>query len=458
MDIPWHAIVGIIALVLLNGFFAAAEIAIITVRKSRILQLVEEGNHRAREVQRLQADPEHFLATIQIGLTVVSALTGAVGGVTAIENLKPYLEQIPYPVLRSASEGIALTIVVLSISYLSLVLGELVPKSLALRYPEHIALWAAVPIQGLSRISSLVTHVLTGSSRLLLKPFGAIPQSSLISEEEIKSLLVEGRKKGVFDPTEQELIHSVFEFTDISVKEVMVPSPKIHAIKIGTPSDVVIADMVESKFSRYPVYREELNDISGIVYFKDVLQTLVRKDPLDLGTLMHPAYFVPESMKVSHLLKEMQRRHTQMAIVVNEYGTVAGLVTMEDLIEEIVGEIRDEYDLEERPVERLKDGSLVADAALSVRDLSAEYGLPIPESPLYETLGGFMMAQLQNIPRSGAITHFSPYKFTIVDMDGRRIMKVKIEKIPGVTGNTSLVVQPAKGDERPSSSEVRRKS
>jgi putative hemolysin len=158
---------------------------------------------------------------------------------------------------------------------------------------------------------------------------------------------------------------------------------------------------------------------------------MVRQVPIDIKSLMHPAYFVPESMKVSHLLKEMQRRHTQMAIVVNEYGTVEGLATMEDLIEEIVGEIRDEYDLEERAVERLKDGSLVVDASLSVRDLKEEYGLPIPESPLYETLGGFVMAQLQNIPRSGAITHYSQLKFTIVDMEGRRIMKVKIEKVPG---------------------------
>lgn len=432
MDIPWGAIVGIIVLVVANGFFAAAEIAILTVRKSRILQLIESGKHRAREVERLQSDPDRFLATIQIGITVISALAGAVGGVTAIESLKPYLEQIPYPMLRDASEGIALTIAVVLISYLSLVLGELVPKSLALRYPEQIALTVAWPVEVLARLSAVVIKILTWSSGLLLRPFGAMPTNAFVSEEEIKSLLLEGRQKGVFDPTEQELIHSVFEFTDISVKEVMVPSPKIHAIKLDTPIEAVLADITENKFSRYPVYREEINDICGIVYSKDFLDAMVRRAAIDLKSLMHPAYFVPESMKVSHLLKEMQRRHTQMAIVVNEYGSVEGLVTMEDLIEEIVGEIRDEYDLEERPVERLKDGSLVVDASLSVRDLKEEYGLPIPESPMYETLGGFVMAQLQNIPRSGAITHFNQHKFTIVDMEGRRIMKVKIEKSLGL--------------------------
>ncbi len=428
---PWFSIFAILALVLANGFFAAAEIAILTVRKSRILHLVEAGKHRAKDVQRLKADPERFLATIQIGITVISALAGAVGGVTAIENLKPYLEQIPNPVLRNASEGIALTIVVASISYLSLVFGELVPKSLALRYPEQIALSVAWPIDALSRLSSVVVKLLTWSSRLILRPLGAKSPPAFFPEEEIKSLLIEGRETGDIDRTEQELIHSVFEFADISVKEVMVPPPKIHAIKVDTPVEAVLADIAENKFSRYPVYREELNDICGVVYTKDILDAMVRRRPIDIKTLMHPAYFVPESMKVSHLLQEMQRRHTQMAVVVNEYGTVEGLVTMEDLIEEIVGEIRDEYDLEERPVERLKDGSLVVDASLSVRDLKEEYGLPIPESPLYETLGGFVMAQLQNIPRSGAITHHNHLKFTIVDMEGRRIMKVKVETVPG---------------------------
>jgi putative hemolysin len=431
MDLPWYPILAILVLILANGFFAAAEIAILTVRKSRILQLAEAGKPRAKDVQRLHADPERFLATIQIGITVISALAGAVGGVTAIENIKPYLEGIPNPVLRSASEGIALTIVVVAISYLSLVFGELVPKSLALRYPEHIALWVAWPIDALARLSSVAVKVLTWSSRLILKPLGAPSRQAFMPEEEIKSLLLQGRETGVIEATEQELIHSVFEFADISVKEVMVPAPKIHAIRLDTPSDAVLADIAENKFSRHPVYREELNDICGVVFSKDILDAMVRRLPIDLKALMHPAYFVPESMKVSHLLKEMQRRHTQMAIVVNEYGLVEGLVTMEDLIEEIVGEIRDEYDLEERAVERLKDGSLVVDASLSVRDLREEYGLPIPESPLYETLGGFVMAQLQNIPRSGAITHHNQLKFTIVDMEGRRIMKVKIEKVPG---------------------------
>jgi putative hemolysin len=220
----------------------------------------------------------------------------------------------------------------------------------------------------------------------------------------------------------------VFEFTDISVREVMVPRPKMHLIQADTPVDEVLQYMGRHKFSRYPVYRKGINDIIGILYYKNMLDRLARKEPIVTKDLLHPVYFVPETMKVSHLLKELQRRRMQMAIVVNEYGSVEGLVTMEDLIEEIVGDIQSELDRGERPVERLKDGSLVVDASLSVRDLHDDYGLPIPESSDYETLAGFVMTQLQDMPRGGEIIQFENYKFTIVDMDERRIAKVKIEK------------------------------
>lgn len=179
----------------------------------------------------------------------------------------------------------------------------------------------------------------------------------------------------------------------------MVPRPKIHAVQIDTPFQEILKYVTENKFSRYPVYRTNINDITGILYFKDLMSALIQEKAVHLKDLLHPAYFVPETMQVSHLLKELQRRRIQMAIVINEYGSVEGLVTMEDLVEEIVGEIQDEYDVEDRPVERLKDGSWVIDASLSVRDLNTDYGLPIPESANYETLGGFALSQLQNMPK-----------------------------------------------------------
>ncbi len=421
----------IFVLILLNGFFSAAEIAVIAARKSNIKNLSDKGDRNAGLLCQIQNDPEPFLATVQIGVTLAGSAAAAVGGATAIETIKPLLAQIP--LLQPASEFISVSLVVVFISYFSLVFGELIPKSLALKYPDQIALAVAKPFTLVARGLRPLVHVLTAPIRFSLTPIvGKVIPGSFISEDEIKFLLKEGKEKGVFDQTEQELIHSVFEFNDICVKEVMLPRPKIHAIQIDTPSRELLKYVTENMFSRYPVYKTNMNDIAGILYFKDLVGVLVQQKEVVLKGILHPAYFVPEMMQVSRLLKELQRRRIQMAIVINEYGSVEGLVTMEDLVEEIIGEIQDEYDIEDRPVERLKDGSLAVDASLSVRDLNNEYGLPIPEAADYETLGGFVLAQLQDMPKGGEIIQFGDYKFTIVDMDGRRISKLKVEKKPAL--------------------------
>ncbi|HIE65637.1 MAG: hemolysin family protein [Nitrospira sp.] len=419
----------ILVLILANGFFSSAEIAVIAARKSNIKRLTEAGNPHAGYVQQLQANPEPFLATVQIGVTLLGSAAAAIGGITAVGSIKPFIDKIPF--LQSSSEFISVFLVVIGISYFSLVLGELVPKSLALKYPDQIALALAKPVNLLAKILRPFVRVLTASTRIFLgSEGGRIVSGSYISEDEIKLMLKEGREKGVFDETEQELIHSVFEFTDTSVKEVMVPRPKILSIQIDTPSQEVLEYVTENNFSRYPVFKTNLNEISGILYFKDLLDILHRGKPVVVKDLLHPPYFVPETMQVSVLLKEMQRRRTQLAIVVNEYGSVEGLVTMEDIIEEIVGEIQDEFDTEDRPVERMKDGSWVVDASLNVRDLRGEYGFPVPESADYETLGGFVLSQLQGMPKGGENIRYGEYKFTVVDIDGRRISKLKVEKKP----------------------------
>lgn len=431
MDSLWFQGVLILILIIANGFFACSEIAIITTRKSRSKELADQGDRRAKLLQKLQSEPDRFLATIQIGVTVVGSLAAAVGGVAAVQVVKPWIESIDISFIRRFGEAIALGSVVLTISYLTLVLGELVPKSLGLHYPERIALAVSGPIDRLSRLSSFLIRGLTVSSRLILGVFGAkVPRiGTFVSEDEIKALLREGREHGVFNQTEQELIHSVFEFTDISVKEVIVPRPKMCAISVAMSLEEALQIMSENQFSRYPVYRESVGDIIGILYYKDVMERMTTKRPIVLSELVRPAYFVPETMKVSHLLKELQKRRIQMAIVINEYGSVEGLVTMEDLLEEIVGEIRDEYDQEERPIERLRDGSLVIDASMSVRDLREDHGLAIPESSEYETLGGFFLANLQSIPRGGENIQYGSHKFTVVDMAGKRIAKIKVETV-----------------------------
>ena len=250
-----------------------------------------------------------------------------------------------------------------------------------------------------------------------------------VSAEEINLLMTEGQETGVFDKTEQELIRSVFEFTDTSVKEVMVPRLKMCAIEVDMPLQEVLRLIDENKFSRYPVYKKDLNDIKGILYQKDLLSRIASGRSFPLTQVLHPVYYVPESMKVSVLLKEMQRRRIHMAIAVNEYGSVEGLVTLEDLIEEIVGEIQDEYDTEEKSVERLKDGSLLVDASTPVRDLVDRYALPIPITSDYETLSGFITHQLQGIPRGGEVLNHEGYRFTVVDLGDRRVAKVKVEPV-----------------------------
>lgn len=427
----WFEALLIIALIFANGFFAASEIAVIAMRKSRIDALIDKGSKSAAIVAHLKEDPDRFLATVQIGVTLVSSFASALGGAAAIGYLKPLIAALPIPWLAHSSEIVALTIVVLPISFLSLVLGELVPKSLALRFSEQIACFVARPVEFLARATALFVKLLTAASNLVLKLFGGkdAGSASFISVDEVKSLLREGAAKGIFNETERELIHSVFEFTDTPVKAVMKPRTEIHAIEVHATLAEVAKDFVESGFSRIPVYEGDLDKIIGILYNKDVFKALQERSDFRIRDHLHQAFFVPSTLPTSELLKQLQRRRLAMALIVNEFGEVEGVVTLEDLVEEIVGEIRDEYDREERgPVERLPDGSMVIQGSALLKDLKADFSLPFEESADYHTLAGFMLARLQRIPRGGEWVEENGYKLTIVDMEGRRIVKIKLEK------------------------------
>jgi putative hemolysin len=427
----WFQIALIFSLILANGFFAASEIAIIATRKTRIDTLLEKGVRSAAAVARLKNDPDRFLATVQIGVTLVGTLASVIGGAAAIEFLKPLIQSLPIPLVARWGQSIAILIITLPVAYLSLVLGELVPKSLALRFSEQIATWVARPIDFFSRLTSFFVKILTASSNTVLRLFGGknAGAATFISEEEVKSLIREGAAKGIFDETEKELIHSVFDFVDTPVKAVMVPRTEIHAIEVRTPATEVVKSFVESGFSRIPVYEEDLDRVVGILYHKDIFRALQEKGDFQVRDHLHSPFFVPTTLPISQLLKDLQRRRIGMAIVVNEFGEVEGIVTIEDLLEEIVGEIRDEYDREERgPVERLPDGSLVIQGAALLKDLKTDYGLPFDESPDYLTLAGFVLAKLKRIPRGGERVEHNGYKLTIVDMEGRRILKIKLEE------------------------------
>jgi len=425
----WPDILLIIIFILLNSLFAAAEISVITLRRTRVKQLIDEGNKRAAILDNFRKQPNRFLATIQIGITLAGVLASAIGGAIAVEIIKPLLSDIPIPIISASSQAIAITIVAAIITFFFIVFGELIPKSIALSHPETTGLLIAPLIEKFSRLVTPFVQILRGTTNLLLKPFGkrAFSERGYISEEEIKLLIEEGKERGIFEAEEKELIHSVFEFTDMSVKEVMVPSTQMVMISLSLSMEEIRTIIAEEQFSRYPVVGKDLNDIRGILYAKDFLNTLVRGGA-DIRKLIKPPFFIPETMKISNLLREMQRKRIHMALVIDEYGGVSGLVTMEDLLEEIVGEIRDEYDIES-PVIQLSDGTYRIDASINIRDLKEDYEIEIPESTEYETLSGFLLTALQRIPKIGDVVQIDKKKITILEMIGQRIAKVKLEKL-----------------------------
>jgi putative hemolysin len=424
-------VVAIVVCLIGNGFFSGSEIAIISARRSRVDALVAEGKRAARRLKGLQEHMDRFLATVQIGVTLMGTLAGVAGGYLASRHVEPWLDAVGVTAWIPA--GVAATVLVGGcIVYVELIVGELVPKALALRFTDTVALLAATPLWFMSTISRGLVKILTASTRGVLWLFGMrdFGHRVFVSEEEIKHMVSEGRQQGVLNQTEEELIHSVFEFAETPVKKVMVPRPKIFALDASTPPGEVERLIVESGYTRIPVHDGTPDNMIGLVNIKDALRLLEKRQPVVLRKILHPIHFVPETKKVGELLKELQKRRTHMAMVIDEHGSLAGLVTLEDLLEEIVGDIQDEYDWEERPVERLRDGSLVVDGTVSAAELRQSYGVPIPESEEFETVAGFMLDCLGAVPRGGEVVAVGDYRLTVVDVERNRISKVKVDKVP----------------------------
>ena len=418
-------------LILLNGYLAGTEIAVVTARKSHIKELAESGNKNAQIFLKLKEEPDRFLATIQIGITTVGVLASAVGGVAAVKVIEPFLRALPLSWLTHAAQPIAIGIVVVLITYFSLIFGELIPKSIALMHPETIGLWTAKSIDTFSKFASIFVKILTFTTSIILSPFGrkTFTERAYVTEEEVKMLIKEGGQHGIFEPTEEKMLHSVFEFTDISVKEVMVPDTRMVSIPIDLSLKEIMSLIEQEQFSRYPVYAKELNDIRGILHAKDFLNALAKTGQVDVRKIMKSPFFVPETMKISLLLREMQKRRSHMALVVDEYGGISGLVTIEDLLEELVGEIHDEYDTES-PVVQIGSGQMLIDASISLRDLKEDYHVQLPESPDYETLGGLLITLLQKMPQVGDEVVVEEKRLRVVEMVGKRIAKIRLQELP----------------------------
>jgi len=427
MGSPAPEIVLIVVLIVLNGIFSAGETAIVSFRKSKIKELLKERKDKKVEtILHMKENPERFLSSVQFVITLFGTLASAIGGVIAVKHLVPLLNKVPF--IKSFSDTLSLTIVVVVLTYFFLVFGELVPKYIGISHKQKVALLVAPFLDFISRFFFIIVNFLSFSTMFIVKGLNLKGLEEHVGEGEIKILLEEGRRKGVFDRTEEELIHGVFQFADRSVKEIMVPKPNVYAIDIDDGKDKVLGYIIENEFSRYPVYKDSFDNILGIVYHKEITKHIWREtEPFQLEKLLKKPLFVPETMEISILLKEMQRTRQHLAIVVDEYGTTVGIVTLEDIMEEIFGEIMDETDIEDK-IERFRDGSHIIDASYSIRDLNTRLQLDIPESTEYETLGGFILTQLQGMPKGGEIIYNGPYKFTVVGIEGRRITKIKFEK------------------------------
>ena len=437
MESLWFDIFVIVVFIFLSAFFAAAEIAVISMRRTRIQELIEQKNKRAAAIKELLDDPDRFFAIVQIGMTVFPAAASALSGVIAVKYLKPALEVFPF--LATSAESVAIGIVVLLVSYVTLVIGELAPKSLGLRYAEATALLSARTLKWLLKISSLFISFLSGSTNVVLRPFKDKTSfiESRISEEEFKLMLEEGRRSGVIDKTEHELIDKIFEFTDTRAKEVMVPRTDVVAIDINTPQVKLVKVVTEEGFSRLPVYSETIDNIVGIIYAKDLITLLEHRDLIVLQDIIRPAYFVPDTKNISQLLREFQQKKIHLAIVIDEFGGTEGIITMEDILEEIVGEIHDEYDEVLKEVETSADGSFLVSARLLVKDFNEKFGCDIPEDSDYETVGGFLHKLTGRIPDSNETIRHKDLTFTVVTKSERRVRQLKVKKNPDIPAKSS---------------------
>jgi putative hemolysin len=424
---PFLEITSVIILLIFNGIFSAGEMAIVSMRKSEIKEMTKDKNEkRAEALLDMKENPERFLSAVQIGITLFGTLASAIGGVFSVKYLKPLFDGIPF--VRIMSDTVSLAIVVVVLTYLFLIIGELVPKYIGINYKKRVALWVTPLFVFTSRVFFIFVNFMSLSTMFVVQSLNLKKREEHVGEGEIKILLEEGRRKGIFDKTEEELIHGVFKFADKSVKDVMVPKPNIYSINIEGSKDAIIQYVIENEFSRYPVYKDNLDNIVGVVYLKDIFKRIwSQQGSFSLEKLMRKPYFVPDTMKVNFLLKAMQSRRQHLAVVIDEYGTTVGIVTLEDLMEEVFGEIMDETDVDDR-IERLRDGTVIVDASYSIRDLNNRLNINLPESPDYETLGGFILVRLQDIPRGGEIVYHGVHKFTVVGLEGRRITKVKLDK------------------------------
>ncbi len=419
-------ILVVFGLVIGNAIFVAAEYSLVTARRTRLEEKAERKNRRARTALKLMDEPVRFISTVQVGITVFGIALGAVGE----PLVSKYFDFLP--------RGVAFVISFAVLTYLSVVIGELVPKAVALQKAERLALALAVPIDWLSRAFAPVVWVLQHSSNAVLRVLGIRPAPAgmiAFTREDIRQSVAAAEDVGEIETAEEEMLYKVFDFAEKEAADVMVPRPDVVGISVEMPPMDALRQVLESPYTRYPVFRESLDDIVGILHIRALVAALEDSSIQDvqLESLLHPAYVVPETKDLGALLNEFRKANQHMAVVVDEYGATAGIVTLEDLLEEIVGDIADEFDLPDESVERLDDNRIRISGSFTIDDFNEQFGTEIDDED-FHTVAGFVFGHLGRAAELGDVVVDAQLKFTVLETSGSRIQQLEVEFLPAPVG------------------------
>jgi len=422
-------VTAVMALVLANAFFVAAEFALVGARKTRLDELAKAGDRKARLARRAIQSLDRYISATQLGITLASLGLGWVGEPALARLIQGGFDWLPAAAGTIATHGVAVSVAIIIITVLHIILGELVPKALALIYPEAIGSWVAAPLMGFAWVMAGPIALLNGTANALLKLIGISPPGQmerLHSPEELRMLVEQSEEGGSLLKQDARLLEGVFEFSEKTAQEVMTPRTEMIALPADLTVEQAADEVAKEKRSRYPVYTDSLDEIVGVVHAKDILSAVLADPSETVRTIMRPPLFVPGTREVEDVLADMKRLKVHLAVVLDEYGGTAGLVTMEDLLEEIVGPIYDEYDLQERlPV--APPGGTVLDGAMPITEFNTEYDAELSDAD-YTTLGGYLFGQLGRLPKTGDRVTAGPFTFEVLEMEGRRVKAIRLHQ------------------------------
>jgi CBS domain containing-hemolysin-like protein len=415
----FYELLGVAVLILLNAFFVAAEYGLVTARRTRIIELQHQGNRRARDVLRITGDPPRFIAAMQLGVTLTSLGIGALGEHTLSREFDPLV-----------ASALAIALAYLILTFFHVVIGELVPKAVALQHSEGTALWASAPVRAFFAVAQPFIWILERATELVLKLFGVEPpgaERDVLSEAELRMLVSRSTREGEIELGEQQMIDKVFVFGDKEAADVMVAKPDVTAISVDMPPEKALETVLDHPYTRYPVFRHGLDDIVGVLHVRDLFTAIHDRGLTDvkLEELLRPAYVVPETKDLASLLADFRRTKNHFAVVVDEYGAMAGVCTLEDLIEEIVGEIEDEFDVAEEAIEQVDDETWRLDGRFPIDEFNERFGTELPDED-YHTVAGFVFGQLGRAPEPGDDVAYDGLRFDVLEVEGNRIERLAV--------------------------------